>query len=92
MNNLLHLTLFYRWFHEVQCGTPPKRVEYRAIKPRWTKQIWDKRETLTHVVLHRGYTKNVIRAEITKIDIGPCPYTGWEGDYYRVHFKLEGDL
>lgn len=23
------------------------------------------------------------------VDIGPCPYAGWEGDYYRIHFELE---
>lgn len=87
----LHLPLFYRRFWEVRYGTPPKRVEYRVMKPRWDKQIWAKRDTLKTVVLHRVYTSNVVRAEITKIDIGPCPYAGWDGDYYRVHFRLEGD-
>lgn len=23
------------------------------------------------------------------IDIGPCPYAGWNGDYYRIHFERE---
>lgn len=61
------------------------------MTPRWTKQIWNKRDTLKTFVPHRGYTADVIRTEITKIDIGPCPYAGWDGDYYRVHFRLEGD-
>lgn len=24
---------------------------------------------------------------ITKIDIGPCPYDGFEGDYFRIQFE-----
>ena len=82
MNNELHLILCGVWFDRVLCGD--KRVEYRRITPRWTKQIWERRPV--GLVLHRGYTRNVIRAEITLIDTGPCPYKGWEGDYYRVHF------
>lgn len=90
MIGALHLMLHGKWFDATQHGD--KRVEYRQIKPRWTKQIWEKRNTLTALVLHRGYTSNVIRATITKIDIGPCPYPGWEGDYYRIHFALPGEI
>ena len=86
----LHLMLHGKWFDTVKDGN--KRIEYRQIKSRWTKQIWEKRETLKSLVLHRGYTKNIIRATITKIDIGPCPYRGWPGDYYRVWFVLPGEI
>lgn len=89
MQMTLHLMLCGWWWDQIRHNG--KRIEYRQIKPRWTKQIWEKRETLSSVVLHRGYTATVIRAEITLIDIGPCPYPGWSGDYYRVHFKLAGD-
>lgn len=87
---VLHLMLHGKWFDAVRQGG--KRVEYRQIKSRWTKQIWDKRDRLNILVLHRGYTANVIRATITRIDIGPCPYPGWDGDYYRVHFALAGEI
>ena len=90
MKSVLHLMLSGWWWDHIRDND--KRVEYRQIKPRWTKQIWEKRDTLKTVVLHRGYTNNVIRATITKIDIGPCPYPGWEGDYYRIHFRLPGDI
>lgn len=90
MNDTLHLMLHGKWFDTIRYGN--KRVEYRQIKPRWTTQIWEKRDTLKTVVLHRGYTANVIRAAIYDIDIGPCPYPGWSGDYYRVHFTLPGDI
>jgi hypothetical protein len=88
--NVLHLMLHGKWFDTTFYDG--KRVEYRQIKPHWTKQIWEKRDTLKTVVLHRGYTNNVIRATITKIDIGPCPYPGWEGDYYRIWFALAGEI
>lgn len=26
---------------------------------------------------------------ITKIDIGPCPYNGWDCDYFRIHFERD---
>jgi hypothetical protein len=87
---VLHLMLHGKWFDAIRYGD--KRVEYRQIKSRWTKQIWDKRDRLNILVLHRGYTANVIRATITCIDIGPCPYPGWDGDYYRVHFALAGEI
>ena len=86
----LHLMLHGKWFDMTLHGD--KRVEYRQITPNWTKRIWEKRDTLKILVLHRGYTANVIRATITKIDIGPCPYPGWDGDYYRVHFAQAGDI
>jgi len=89
MSPALHLMLHGKWFDSVNHGD--KRIEYRQIKPRWTKQIWEKRDTLKTLVLHRGYTKNIIVAQIATIDIGSCPYPGWDGDYYRVHFKLSKD-
>ena len=85
MTGDIHLVITGHWFDQVLHRN--KDVEYRQIKPRWTKQIWDKRDTLKTVVLHRGYTSTVIRAEIILIDIGPCPYQGWEDDYYRIHFE-----
>lgn len=90
-NDTLHLMLHGIWFDTVLHGD--KRMEYRPMTPRWAKQIWGKRGTLKTLLLHRGYTANVIRAEITLIDVGPCPcpYPGWPGDYYRVHFRPEGD-
>lgn len=89
MTGFLHLMLYAKWFAMVSSGL--KRVEYRQMTPRWTKQIWEKRDTLKMVVLHRGYTRNTITRDITLIDIGPCPYPGWSGDYYRIHFKGPGE-
>lgn len=42
-------------------------------------------------VFRLGYSRNhpdIVR-RIVKIDIGPCPYDGWDGEYFRVHFDRE---
>ena len=37
---ILHLTLKKRWFDEIASGK--KKVEYREIKPYWTKRLLDR--------------------------------------------------
>ena len=81
----LFLVLTYHWYDETVSGR--KRIEYREMKTHWTRLIWNRRETLTHVTFSRGYTDTRTRYEITKIDVGPCPIPGWSGDYYRIYFK-----
>lgn len=42
-------------------------------------------------VFRLGYSRkypDIVR-RIVKIDIGPCPYDGWDGDYFRIHFEKE---
>lgn len=48
-------------------------------------------------VFRLGYSKpskynssspDIVR-RVMYIDIGPCPYAGWTGDYYRIHFERE---
>lgn len=45
-------------------------------------------------VFRVGYPSNYkprkwpdIVRRITKIDIGKCPYEGWDGEYFRIHFE-----
>lgn len=87
VKDTLHLMLHGHWFDAVLYGT--KRVEYRKIKPRWTKRIWERRDFLKTLVLHRGYTATVLSCAINGIDIGPCPYVGWNDDYYRSSFEVK---
>ena len=50
-------------------------------------QLLDK----VYAVFRLGYSRkypDIVR-RITSVDIGPCPYKGWDGNYYRVHFKEE---
>jgi hypothetical protein len=87
---LLHLVLTYHWYDETAHGS--KRVEYRAMTPRWRKLIFDKRDEITHVRFARGYTATMQTYKVEKIDVGSCPIDGWDDQYYRIHFKqnIEG--
>jgi hypothetical protein len=86
----LKLNLTFHWYDETAAGR--KRVEYRATtkedgKPsRWYGEIWLKRNEITAVRFARGFTPTTITFAVVKIDIGPCPIPGWEGDFYRIHF------
>ncbi len=40
IEKILHLTLMKEWFDQILDGT--KKVEYREIKPYWTKRLIDK--------------------------------------------------
>ena len=42
-----------------------------------------------YAVFRLGYKRkhtDIVR-RITKIDIGPCPYEGFSGNYFRIHFE-----
>ena len=80
---VLHLVLTHRWFDMMACRA--KDVEYRAMTEHWTRLIWDRRDRITHARFARGYTSQTILRPVRCIDIGPCPYDGWDGDYYRIH-------
>lgn len=62
-----------------------KDVEYRTMTPYWRKRIWERRHELSTLTVARGYTSTTLPREIILIDIGPCPYPGWRGKYYRIH-------
>lgn len=82
---IVHLVLTHHWFDEIVHGD--KRIEYRSMSPQWIKQIWNHRGTLRHVIFHRGYTSEKSIRKITKINIGPCPYDGWNGEYIMIYFE-----
>lgn len=85
MNLLLVLT--YHWYDEIAAGR--KRVEYRTMSPHWRRLIWERRHELKTVTFRRGYTNTSLCRRITHIDTGACPYDGWDGEYYLIHFELE---
>jgi len=80
----IHLVLTVYWFDQVQHGK--KFVEYRSMSAFWKKRILDRRDTLKHVVFHRGYTSRTILVDVLAIDVGGCPYPKWNQIYYRIHF------
>ena len=85
MSMTLSLVLTSHWYNEVESRR--KNIEYREIKPYWTKRIWGRRDEIKHVRFSRGYSNISLLREVVKIDIGTCPYDGWDGDYYRLWIK-----
>ena len=82
---MLNLVLTYHWYDEIASGR--KNIEYRAMSKKWMRDIWDKRGNViaNGVRFQRGYTQTSMICEIDDIDIGPCPYEGWDGEYIRIH-------
>lgn len=80
---ILHLVLTHHWYDEMVAGR--KDVEYRAIKPHWTKMIWNRCGAITHVRFSRAYSSTTILRPVVGIDIGTCPDEGWDDDYYRIN-------
>jgi hypothetical protein len=87
---VLHLPLTFEWFDLTERGE--KSVEYRVMIPRWEKQIWERRDEITHVRFRRGFTQLTIEYPVEKIDVGPCPIPGWNDQYYRIHFKQNDEV
>ena len=54
---ILHLTLHKKWFDEILNGT--KKIEYREIKPYWTKRLLDDRKPKKFdiILFRNGYGK-----------------------------------
>jgi hypothetical protein len=87
----LTLNMKREWFEKVWNGE--KTVEYREVKPYWTRRIgsWvGYRVRFVRMVL--GYQSNTpaILLQVYKVDVGPCPYPGWNETYYRLHFTIAG--
>lgn len=96
---VLHLVLAYKWYDMIEAGE--KVVEYRAMSDHWRKRLelgrleaggisrrsGKKRgRGYTHVRFARGYTARTQIFGIRKIDVGSCPYDGWDGDFFRILF------
>jgi len=81
----LHLILTYAWFDKIVEGD--KTVEYRTLTPYWTSRIWTRRYRINYVRFQRGYTSDAVTCRVNKIDVGSCPYAGWAGQYFRIHFE-----
>ena len=61
----LHLTLMKKWFDQILAGT--KKVEYREIKPYWTKRLIDKQgNTINYDIIffRNGYAKDCRKMKV----------------------------
>lgn len=84
---MLVLNLYRHWHAEIAEGR--KTVEYRAVSPYWRSRL-EKLAPGDVIRFRRGYSDRAsdIEATVDGIDIGPCPYPGWDGDFYRIRFRL----
>ena len=80
----LHLVLTHHWYDAIESGR--KRIEYRELSHHWHKRIWMKRKEIKKVTFARSYTSITLTFDVVKIDVGECPYDGFDGKYIRVHF------
>ena len=69
---ILHLTLKWQYFYEIYEGF--KKVEFRLIKPYWTKRLEGK--TFDEIWFKNGYGKNspFMRIECLRIGKGQNYY------------------
>ena len=86
----LILPLTRQWFAKIWNGE--KTTEYRELKPYWTRRIgaWVGDNTPRFILFQIGYAKDGPRllVQTTSVDVGPCPYPGRRGDFYRIHFEI----
>lgn len=86
----LVLPLKREWFARIWNGA--KRTEYREVKPYWTRRIgeWVGDGRPHFIEFRLGYGKYGPRmlVQTSCVDIGPCPYPEWRGDYYRIDFDI----
>ena len=88
----LVLNMKREWLAKVWNGE--KLVEYREKKPYWDKRLanWVGDRCGRFVLMVWGYRKKTpaVLLQVNRVDIGPCPYNGWVGEYYRLHFGIVG--
>ena len=65
------MTLKKRWFDEILAGT--KRVEYREVKPYWTKRLFDNgvAKKFDVIEFRNGYSRDArkMRVEFLGVDV-----------------------
>lgn len=74
---ILHLTLKKKWFDLIKSGQ--KKVEYREIKPYWTKRLTMNDNTIRHydyIVFSNGYRKDSPKLKVEYLGIGVDNFGG----------------
>jgi hypothetical protein len=62
---ILYLTLMKVWYDQIKNGT--KKVEYREIKPYWTKRLFNQDGTpkqFKKIEFKNGYSKNAPKMQV----------------------------
>jgi ASC-1-like (ASCH) protein len=67
---VLHLTLRKKWFDLIKSGE--KKIEYREIKPYWTKRLFDENgEAVKYdfIIFRNGYSKDAPKIKVGFKDV-----------------------
>ena len=76
VKRVLHLTLHKEWFYQILNGT--KKIEYRDVKPYWTKRLFDngKPKKFDEILFRNGYGKKVpeMRVEFLGVKVKDGKY------------------
>ena len=70
MDKILHLNLLKEWFIEILNGT--KKIEYRKIKPYWTKRLFNEDGTqkmYDFIMFRNGYSKDAPEMKVEFLGI-----------------------
>ena len=80
------LPLKRKWFLAI--GRGEKTVEYRKFNSYWCCRL--RYLNPGDIIEFRlGYSAaSTIHAKFISMDVGPCPYEGFDGDYYRIKFEV----
>ena len=84
----LHLVLKSKWYDMTESRV--KMEEYRRICDYWKNRIWDRKDEISEVVLHNGYTSTTVTREVKEIVLATGnPEWGAEPgvEYYVIRYK-----
>ena len=77
MGNILHLTLFKKYFDEILNGY--KKIEFRKITPYWERRLDGKKYDIVHFVNGYGSHRPWMEVEIIEIE---------KEDVYYEEYKI----
>ena len=77
------------WFAKIWNGE--KVVEYRKVTPKYKRLAdWVGNDRPRFMMFYIGMmpTGPRLLVQVSKIEIGPCPIKGFDGDHYIIHFEI----
>lgn len=79
------------WRSRLFPGKTPNEVSRRVEGKECRAEVFGEQLKRKFICFRRAYTSTTLYAEIDHVDVGPCPYDGWYGDFYRIHFTPLAD-
>ena len=80
------------WRSRIFAGQTPNSVSIAVEEKKTAARRWGEELKKQFIRFRRNYTTTCIYGRIDSVDVGPCPYDGWTGDFYRIRFTLFDEL